>query len=106
MFSDLSVAFMDTSTLYFEGRGGATFGKRGPSRPVGYDTDTPDAEAAARTVDDNRDQRGDGRVAGPHLAESQPFVLIHDDADHHLLRSRAQQILESALLQRRDGRLH
>lgn len=32
LFSDLSVAFMDTSTLYFEGEGGETLGVRGYSK--------------------------------------------------------------------------
>ena len=32
LFSDLSVAFMDTSSLYFEGQGGETLGKRGYSK--------------------------------------------------------------------------
>src|ERR1700759_2028506 len=36
LFTDLSVVFMDTTSLYFEGEGGATLGERGPpkdSRP-------------------------------------------------------------------------
>jgi hypothetical protein len=32
LFSELSVVFMDTTTLYFEGRGGDTFGQRGHSK--------------------------------------------------------------------------
>ncbi len=32
LFTDLSVAFMDTPSLYFEGRGGETLGKRGHSK--------------------------------------------------------------------------
>jgi hypothetical protein len=32
LFSDLSVVFMDTTSLYFEGRGGATLGQNGKSK--------------------------------------------------------------------------
>jgi len=32
LFSDLSVVFMDTTSLYFEGEGGATLGERGHSK--------------------------------------------------------------------------
>src|ERR1700683_2150586 len=32
LFSDLSVAFMDTTSLYFEGRGGGTLGQNGHSK--------------------------------------------------------------------------
>jgi transposase len=32
LFSELSVVFMDTTTLYFEGRGGDTLGERGKSK--------------------------------------------------------------------------
>jgi hypothetical protein len=32
LFSDLSVAFMDTTSLYFEGRGGETLGQNGHSK--------------------------------------------------------------------------
>jgi transposase len=32
LFSELSVVFMDTTTLYFEGRGGDTLGQRGHSK--------------------------------------------------------------------------
>jgi len=32
LFSDLSVVFMDTTSLYFEGRGGETLGQRGHSK--------------------------------------------------------------------------
>src|SRR5919199_1667334 len=32
LFTDLSVVFMDTTSLYFEGRGGATLGRRGHSK--------------------------------------------------------------------------
>jgi len=32
LFTDLSVVFMDTTSLYFEGEGGATLGKRGHSK--------------------------------------------------------------------------
>jgi Transposase DDE domain len=32
LFSELSVVFMDTTTLYFEGRGGATLGRRGHTK--------------------------------------------------------------------------
>ena len=32
LFSDLSVVFMDTTSLYFEGAGGETLGRRGFSR--------------------------------------------------------------------------
>jgi hypothetical protein len=32
LFSDLSVVFMDTTSLYFEGKGGATLGERGHSK--------------------------------------------------------------------------
>ena len=32
LFTDLSVVFMDTTSLYFEGRGGETIGERGHSK--------------------------------------------------------------------------
>jgi hypothetical protein len=32
LFSELSVVFMDTTTLYFEGRGGDTLGQKGHSK--------------------------------------------------------------------------
>jgi hypothetical protein len=32
LFSELSVVFMDTTTLYFEGRGGDTLGEKGKSK--------------------------------------------------------------------------
>ena len=32
LFSDLSVVFMDTTSLYFEGAGGETLGRRGFSK--------------------------------------------------------------------------
>jgi transposase len=32
LFTDLSVVFMDTTSLYFEGEGGATLGERGHSK--------------------------------------------------------------------------
>jgi hypothetical protein len=32
LFGELAVAFFDTTTLYFEGRGGATLGRRGYSK--------------------------------------------------------------------------
>ena len=35
LFSELSVAFMDTTSLYFEGRGGETLGQLGQARTTG-----------------------------------------------------------------------
>jgi hypothetical protein len=32
LFSELSVVFMDTTMLYFEGRGGDTLGEKGKSK--------------------------------------------------------------------------
>jgi transposase len=32
LFSDLAVAFLDTTTLYFEGRGGETLGQNGKTK--------------------------------------------------------------------------
>ncbi len=68
---------------------------------VGHDADPADGEALTQAVD-HRKERGDvgGGVARPHLRAHRPAVLIHDDADHHLVEVRPVVLGMTALAER------
>ena len=55
---------------------------------VGHDADPADSKALAQPVDHRNERDHVGGVARPHLRAHRPAVLIHDDADHHLVEVR------------------
>src|ERR1019366_9201213 len=63
-------------------------GLRTDPAAIGHHADPADSEALAQAVD-HRDERGDvGYVARPHLRTYRSAVLVHDDADDHLVLMR------------------
>ena len=89
-------------------------GLRTDHAAIGHHADPADSEALTQPVD-HRDERGDvGGVARPHLRTYRSAVLVHDDADDHLLLMRPVILRMAALAERlpalpfeiQGGRVH
>ena len=65
LLGELSVAFFDTTSLYFEGRGGATLGQRGFSKDYPAATAPSGARHRARRHTTGRSPRSSGPATPP-----------------------------------------